>query len=154
MMKRPNLLKKNVFHTFVKPSCRDDRRYWLVYDGRCGFCRGWVRLIERLDLLGRVRPLDLHTQAERVLRRAPGLDRDGLMKAVHLLSPAGEVWAGFEAVRMLARLVPPLWPTLPALHAPGASRAGPILYEWTSRNRHRLSVCGPGGVCPAHSERA
>lgn len=112
-----------------------------------------IQWVERLDLLDRVRPMDLHTQAKRVARRAPRLDRDALLKAVHLLSPEGEIWAGFEAVRRLARIIPLLWPAWPVLHAPGASRVGPIVYEWTSRNRHRLSGCIPG-VCPVHSERA
>lgn len=94
--------------------------------------------------------MDLHTQADRVARRSPGLNREVLVQAVHLLSPEGNVWAGFEAVRRLAIILPALWPLLPGLCTPGASFLGPAVYGWISRNRHRFGGCGPVGACPVH----
>jgi predicted DCC family thiol-disulfide oxidoreductase YuxK len=97
--------------------------------------------------------MDFHHHLERAVRRAPSLDRESLARAVHLLSPEGEVWMGFEAVRRLARLFPALWPLLPVLHAPGASRTGRVLYEWIARNRYRLGGCGPDAACHARFRR-
>ncbi len=116
-----------------KPPCRADRQYWLVYDGTCAFCRALASWVTRLDILGRVWAMDLHTHAERIARRSPGLDHETLVRAVHLLSPEGNVWVGFEAVRRLAVILPVLWPLLPGFCAPGASFVGPAVYEWIAR---------------------
>lgn len=113
-----------------------------------------VGLVRRCDLLGRVRLLDLHTQAETVFQRAPQLDRETLLQAVHLISLEGDVRTGFGAVRRLAWIVPLLWPALPALYTPGSSLAGPGVQVWVSRNRHRILACGPGDTCATRTSQS
>lgn len=129
-------------------ACRDGDRHWLVYDGQCRLCRSAVAWIGRLDRRGRILPLDLHREAERVAKRAPQLTREDLLAAVYLITPECEALPGFEAVRRLSRLLPGLWLLAPALHAPGAALIGPALYHWVSANRHALSGCGEAGSCP------
>lgn len=58
---------------------------------------------------------------------------------MQLLEFSGRLSGGFDALRRLALLLPPLWPALPFLWLPGASWAGPRLYEALARLRFRLS---------------
>lgn len=135
------------------PFCRDDDRDWLVYDGRCPVCRHILDWVRRLDVRGRVRPLDLHTQFEEVRKRAPQLRREDLFEAVPVISADCRVRSGFSAVRRLAWHLPAMWSLLPALYAPGSSVLGPKVYAWTARNRYRLmslggvKACSPDGAC-------
>ena len=145
-----NMIKDRLFRK--SSACRPDHRYLLIYDGQCAFCRNLAAMVTRLDIRGRVLLLDYHTQLDRVFIRAPGLDPEALQQAVHLVSPRGKVSVGFKAVRKLATVVPVLWPMLPALYGPGSSRVGPIIYDWISRNRHRLFECQPGAGCPLHAK--
>ncbi len=121
--------------------------HWLVYDGQCSFCRAWVRLLAAIDWLGRIRPMDLHTQAVEVAARVPGLTRGQMMEAMRLITPRGEVYAGFLALRRVAGLLPMMWAALPLLYLPGMSRVGPAVYGWIARHRSRSFRCSPAGVC-------
>ena len=113
--------------------------FWLVYDGQCPLCRRSVEWVRRLDARRLVVPIDFNTQWPQIARRAPGLDQADLAKAVHLIAPDGRVWAGFEAARKLATLMPLLWPAVPWLHVPGASVCGARVYRFVSRHRHWLT---------------
>ena len=122
--------------------------YWLVYDGQCPLCRRSVEWVRRLDTRRRIVAIDLNTQWPQIARRAPSLTQADLAEAVHLIAPDGRVWAGFEAARKLAKLLPLLWPAVPWLHVPGASVCGAKLYRFISRHRHRVACSGCAeGAC-------
>lgn len=124
-----------------------DAVHWLTFDGQCPICRRSVRLVRRLDWQGQIRSLDLHTQAEEISVRAAHLTHADLMEAMRLITPAGEVFAGFFALRRTARLLPLLWPLLPLLYLPGMSSLGPALYRCVARARYRISRCSPDDSC-------
>ncbi|GMV97699.1 MAG: DUF393 domain-containing protein [Phycisphaerae bacterium] len=126
---------------------RTSQEYGLIYDGQCPLCRRSVRLIKRLDWRGRIRPLDLHTQGEEIDRRAGGLSHEVLMEAMHLVTPAGRVFAGFLALRRAAWVLPPTWLILPILYLPGVSRLGTAVYGRIARGRYAALACPPGGAC-------
>jgi predicted DCC family thiol-disulfide oxidoreductase YuxK len=115
-------------------------RLQVVYDGSCRFCSAVARALRRLDLRG---VLDLHDAAgrEAVLARLPVLRDADLDAALFVVEEGGAVFRGFFGVRRLARALPPAWPLLPLLYAPGARALGPKVYAWVARNRHCLG-CG------------
>lgn len=113
------------------------RRLHVVYDGGCRFCSAVARTLRRLDRRG---VLELHdaTQREAVLARLPVLRGADLDAALFVVEEGGAVFRGFFAVRRLAWSLPPAWPLLGLLYAPGAGRLGPKVYAWVARNRHCL----------------
>ena len=118
------------------------RRIAVLHDDRCLFCIGTVRLLERLDWLGRLEPVGLYPWQrvqERMGGRVSGIDPLRAREQLHIVLPNGRVRAGFAAFRSLAWRLPPLWPIAPLLHLPGAERIGQRLYALIARNRHRFT---------------
>jgi len=71
------------------------RKYVLLYDGHCPFCR---KQSKNLQALARRRTLVASDfQAPGVLEQFPGLSHDACMKAMHLVVPDGRVFRGVEA---------------------------------------------------------
>jgi hypothetical protein len=79
--------------------------------------------------------------------RALSLTPEQMTATMRLISPAGEVYAGFFAFRRAAWLLPPMWAALPLLYALGASRLGPVAYLWIARHRYDLIRHCPGQAC-------
>lgn len=118
----------------------------VLYDGLCRFCQGAIRLLRRLDWLGK-----LHCQDARDVARlpacAPPLDPAQLLEEMHVVTPdRRHVYRGYRAVRWLAWRLPLGWPAAPLLYVPGALWLGNRLYRWVARNRFALVPC-KGGVC-------
>ena len=124
------------------------RRTWvLYYDGDCGFCTWWVRLLARLDFLRLVAWTDF-----RALSAPPlGLSWEDLDAAAYLEvkgrsrqpTASGEggskLYRGFYAFRMLILRLPLLLPMAPLLWLPGVNRLGEAAYAWVAANRYRIS---------------
>jgi len=116
-------------------------RWLLVYDGQCPFCVQCVRLVRRLDRAGRVEPVPLQDLAS--LPGAPGLSTAALERAIHLVSPAGSVFAGAEAAPPLLRLLPAGAVLAAPFAAPGVARVAAAAYRWVARRRHRFGCTSP-----------
>lgn len=102
----------------------------LVYDGNCGFCRSWVERVRRLDRRRAVRYLPLQDgEAPHTAARA----REALQRAVHLVRPDGEVFAGAAAARELFRYLPGGRVVRALLAVPGAMPAAERVYAWIAR---------------------
>ena len=105
----------------------------MVYDGDCNFCTLWVRRWQQMtgDSVDY-----LPAQDPEVARRFPEIPREQFDTAVQLIEPAGEVYAGAEAVfRTLAHSPNWKWP----LHTYEDSPAFADITEWAyalvARNR-------------------
>ena len=109
----------------------------LIYDGQCGFCRRSLRLARRLDVRRRLRFHDA-TLRQAVLREFPELAGADFAEAMFAVDARRRVHRGFFAFRRLIWESPLMWPLIPLFYAPGASIAGPRLYSWVARNRHRF----------------
>ena len=120
----------------------------LVYDGDCEFCDRTVRLLKRWDLQDRVRPIPL--QSARLATY--GISRSAAEEAMHLVSPAGEVWRGAEAAREIFGLMPGGRPLAWLFRVPGVLRLAERVYAWIARRRHRFGcsseVCRRGEGSP------
>ena len=67
----------------------------LLYDRDCEFCRTWIRRLERWDVHQRIQCLpstDRSTVAD-----LPLLSDEALNRAMHLITPDGQVFAGGRA---------------------------------------------------------
>lgn len=107
----------------------------LIYDGECGFCRGWIGALRRWDRAARVRTVPLqHTAA---WEGVPGLALPSLEEAVHLVAPDGRVYVGAAAARPLLALLPGGCCLAAPLALPGAQRLVGAAYRWVARHRHR-----------------
>jgi predicted DCC family thiol-disulfide oxidoreductase YuxK len=111
----------------------------VLYDGRCGLCRGWSRRLARWDGRGRLRQVPY--QERHTIPGVPALSDADLEQALHVVLPDGRVERGARGV---IALLPWLrggrvlgWlakiPGVTALAEPG--------YRWIARRRHDL---GPG----------
>lgn len=113
----------------------------LVYDGQCRFCECCVGLVRRWDVAGRVIAVPFQDAA--AWREGPGLSREALETAMHLVSPAGRVYAGAAAAAPLLRLLPGGWVIAAPLGLPGIGRVASAAYRWVARHRHRMGCASP-----------
>jgi predicted DCC family thiol-disulfide oxidoreductase YuxK len=118
----------------------------LLYDGACGLCVRAMRVVERLDILGRCRYEN--GREPRVHRQFSMIAAADLDEAMYAVTASGRIYRGFFAFRRVALALPPAWPLLLLFYFPGATIAGPIVYGWVARRRHSLG-CGPSCDVPA-----
>ena len=111
----------------------------LIYDGDCAFCRRAVGVLRRWDHYGRIRYVMLQDHAS--LHRLPPIPREALERAMHLVTPAGEIYRGADAFRALLPVLK--WgPAVGVLFSvPGVPALARRAYAIIARNRHRLG-CG------------
>lgn len=119
-------------------------RWTLLYDGHCRVCQRAVRGLRRLDRAHRVDAVPYQDPEAR--QRFAWIPTSDLERAMHLVSPPGEVWAGAPAVERLLTLLPggPFWSAL--FRIPLVRTLADRVYRWIARNRYRLG-------CGAHCSR-
>ena len=115
---------------------RMDGRAVLYYDGECGMCAVAARWAGRLDWLRRLESRGSMDEEARPLGMT-SVDLDGAMQ---LVSPNGETFSGFHALRQVMLRLPLMWPVAPLAWAPGAALAGSWVYRWVAQ--HRNAWCG------------
>ncbi len=93
----------------------------VLYDGQCGFCRGWVERLKVMDLWGRLSFEPLKEQASEIKL----VDED-------------KTYGGFEAFRRLCLVLPMLYPFLLLVYLPGATYIGHWSYRLVAQNRYLL----------------
>lgn len=130
-------------------------RHVVLYDGHCKFCRMGMKRLLALARRGAIEPVDF--QEPGALDPFPGLSFDACMKQMHLVTPAGKVYGGFEAaIRALATR--PLLGRLAFLYyLPGVR----LFCDWTYGliARHRYKIMGKyiavgecaDGTCALHA---
>ena len=118
----------------------------MIYDGQCVLCRQSLKMIQRLDWLHRVEPLDLQDQ-EQVKERYPELEHEALMGAIHVVTPDERVLVGFFGMRYLMRFLPLAWLMLPLVYLPGMNWLGPRIYGWIAKRRYRINKLFGAPTC-------
>jgi predicted DCC family thiol-disulfide oxidoreductase YuxK len=114
----------------------------LLYDGMCPFCGRTVRILRSMDLFRRIKFEDFRSVDLAVFnhRHAAGVTRAALENEMFVCA-RGKGYSGFEAYRVLALALPPLWPVAPLLFVPGAATLGTVVYGYIARNRRALVKC-------------
>src|SRR5207249_10953456 len=113
--------------------------YRVIYDEQCEVCQAGVSWLKILDHNKRVavHPIDpgiLHTihltlKVEECLRE------------LHVVSPGGEVAAGADAVRLLARLFPETRVIGTIAGVPGIGVISRVLYRFVALSPYPLPQC-------------
>lgn len=123
---------------------RAHRPWTVMYDGSCGLCIRAMVVVEYLDMRRRLRFVDL----EQGLPEA-GIEPDAAPHAMLVVRPDGrEIYAGFQAFRQIARLLPLLWSLLPLLRTSLAARLGPAIYARVAASRCSAGRCARDAARP------
>lgn len=117
----------------------------MLFDGDCGICRGLVDLLGRLDGWGRLDLVPL--QAPGVLAEL-GISRQQAERALHVVTPDGEVHVAGDALRVILSELPWLWPAAWLWRLPGFGWLVERLYHLVGEHRYQLSGwLGLGAGC-------
>ena len=124
---------------------------WVLYDGECALCRRWV---------DRSYAMLLRHGLHCALLQAPwvqtklGLDRQDLLTEMRLLTPAGRLFGGADALIQITRSIWWVWPFHVMAQIPGIKPLCRALYRWMARNRHCLgNQCKLPNQCKKHPTR-
>jgi predicted DCC family thiol-disulfide oxidoreductase YuxK len=121
----------------------------VLYDGMCRFCRSQIAILKRLDLAGRLDFISLHDPS--VARDFPEIPLENLMREMYLVDRSGSAFGGSQALRVVSRRLPLLWPLALLLHIPFSQPLWNGLYRLVARNRYRIAgKCDEGGTCRLH----
>ena len=115
----------------------------VLYDGGCGMCNRSVQRLLKLDALRRLRFADIDGDWEWLARDFPSLDHDACLAEMHVITKDAKTFAGFDAFRSLAWVLPACWPLLPFLYVPGVPWVGRRVYRRIAAGR-TTSTCAVG----------
>jgi predicted DCC family thiol-disulfide oxidoreductase YuxK len=115
------------------------RPYTVVYDGTCGICGRFVRLLRKWDRHG---TLEIMPSQDRCVRaRFPWIPERAYVESVQLVGPGGRTWQGAAAIEQIIDVMPKgkliTWIFSIPFVRPLAER----FYRWFARNRYKLG-CG------------
>jgi len=96
----------------------------IIYDAECGFCRSSIRLLQVMDLWGKLE----------YIAGPKG------MAEMKLYTGDDKIYGGFFAFRRLVWILPMLYPFILIAYFPGAGIMGPLAYRWIARNRYLFPV--------------
>jgi predicted DCC family thiol-disulfide oxidoreductase YuxK len=119
----------------------------VLYDGQCPRCRASVAVLVAADPDRVIEPLDL-TVVD-VGKIHPTLTREACMKAMHVVRADGRVFAGFDAVVVLARWLPLFWLAGVLGSLPGVRFFGRRAYQMVADSRPREGCTDD--VCSIHA---
>jgi predicted DCC family thiol-disulfide oxidoreductase YuxK len=105
----------------------------LFIDGYCRYCRVTGRAIQRLAGEGRIRVSSFRHDDEFLHF---GIEFTALIRRMHVVDlQTGEARRGFEAIRVLSKRIPLLWPVQPAFWFLGVLGQGERLYDALATRR-------------------
>lgn len=109
----------------------------LVYDGECDFCRSSLLVVRFLDVFRQITFVDSH---DRTALASTGVRFEDAEQAAYAVRPDGRQFAGFDAFRQVAWLLPATVLLAPLLYVPPVPQLGRRAYAWIKDNRGRLPV--------------
>jgi predicted DCC family thiol-disulfide oxidoreductase YuxK len=113
----------------------------VVYDGGCGVCSRSALVLARLDVLKRLRFADVDSDWSWLSREYPRIGRDACLAEMHVVTSKGNLVAGFDAYRSLARSLPLAWLLLPLMYVPGVPQLGRRVYRAIAARRRTTTTC-------------
>jgi glyoxylase-like metal-dependent hydrolase (beta-lactamase superfamily II)/predicted DCC family thiol-disulfide oxidoreductase YuxK len=125
--------------------------YQVLYDGQCEICQACVSWLKALDHENKTMCLPI--SAESLPEVDPRLEMEECLRQLHVVTPQGQIHAGWDAVACLARLFPSTWLTGVLGQWFPFRDAGRIVYGFVARNRYSLSKCR-GGACQVAKPKA
>jgi glyoxylase-like metal-dependent hydrolase (beta-lactamase superfamily II)/predicted DCC family thiol-disulfide oxidoreductase YuxK len=120
--------------------------YRVLYDGQCEICQACVAWLKTLDHKNKTICLPIGASA--LSSCDARLKMDDCLQQLHVVTPEGEIHAGWDAVTCLAWL----FPSTRLIGMAGEwfpfRQVGRLLYGFVAANRYSLSKCR-GGACSA-----
>lgn len=114
------------------------RKHFVLYDDECPLCIFQMKLLTWLDWLNVAGLVPLSSaQAQEIA--PPGLDRETLRAAMHVVTAGGNLHRGARGIRFLSMRMPLLFPLALLLWVPGVIALAEIVYNAIARNRLVLS---------------
>jgi len=125
-------------------------RLTALYDGDCRFCTRSARDLQRRFGKDRLAVRNFH---EPGVLDETGVARDAAMKRLHVVTDAGRVYAGAEAIARIVASVPLVGWLAYVYYVPGLRQLAELVYGVIAKNRYRLfgktEACD-GGTCHLH----
>jgi predicted DCC family thiol-disulfide oxidoreductase YuxK len=118
-------------------------RYVVLYDGHCRFCTEQSRNLVALARPGAVEAVSF--QEPEQLARFPGLTHAACMQAMHLVTPDGRVFRGFEAAVQAVATRAIVGRLAYVYYLPGIRQLCDWLYRAIAARRYR--ILGKTGAC-------
>lgn len=113
----------------------------LLYDAGCGFCRRWVRRLERWDRHDRIMCLPAGERDQ--VSGLPPISNDALERAMHFVSPDGRLHPGGQALPAMLPYLPGGRWLRPLFVIPGVQPLTNRMYGWIAARRHGLGPASP-----------
>ena len=127
----------------ARTESQSSRRFLVLYDEECPFCRASARAILRLAPSGAIEAVGL--RSTRAARLVPEEGAEERLEAFHLIAPTGQRWKGGAALPPLFEMLRPLRPMAWLLRrSSAAATAANLSYGWVSRHRPMLAALLPG----------
>ena len=111
---------------------------WVLYDGDCPFCTRWAERFERI--LTR-RGFDVAPLQAPWVRECLDLRLEEPLSEMRVLTPAGRIFGGADAVIFLARAIWWAWPLCALARLPGMHLLVRKSYRWFATRRYCLNLC-------------
>ncbi len=109
----------------------------------CQAFASWLRLLDR-----RRRVACVPISPETLLAVDPSLNLEACLRELHVLTPSGRLYVGWDGMALLARRFPATWIVGAIGAVPPFRWLGHAGYRFIARNRYAVSKCR-GGACRA-----
>ena len=119
---------------------------WIFYDGSCGFCHRWIRLVLAIDKKGEAFRFAPRT-GETFSATIPAAIRESLPPSIVVLATDGIVLTRSAAVLYILRRLGGAWRYLALAGSVVPSSLRDLLYGIVARVRHRI-FRAPEALCP------
>ena len=116
-------------------------RYFVIYDGDCGFCQSTVDLVKKLDWLSKFNFIPF--QSEDVFKKFNKLNKEKCEKEIYLVKEVnGEqnYYGGYDAFKIMAVYLPVTFLISWFFFLPPVVQIGRIVYRLIAENRHKIKV--------------
>jgi len=145
-MRRTWPTAQRFLHRVTKRSLVPRREPWtLIYDGFCPLCTRTMVIIDALDITEQLRYIDFERDWTGVAVIAPSLTIDDARRAIHAVSPNGDIYRGYYGFKRLSRRLPVLLPAAIVMAIPGVDWLGVKVYDEVARRRGRTACTS--GTC-------
>lgn len=126
----------------------------VLFDGACKFCVAQMKKLIALARPGAIETIDF--QQPGALTAFPGITYEACMQAMHLITPEGKVYRGFEAAVQAVATRPVLGKLAYAYYLPGLRWLFDRSYAFVAAHRYRImgkTIAAEGcegGTCSLH----
>ncbi len=113
------------------------RRFIVIYDGACEFCKYSVRTLRKLDFLGCYSYISL----QELSTGGTLIPFDVLQESIHVVdAKEAKVYRSMQAVFILLKYSPPSFPAVAFIFILRILGISEKLYKWIATSRHAFDI--------------